>query len=256
MKAAQRRSHIEATLGAGGVTVASLAQQYGVVESTIRRDLAVLKGQGLIERTYGGAVSGLGTEPGVTERERLAQAEKDAIAREAASLVSDGDTVILDTGTTCAALARHLGDRHHLTVITSGFPVAEGLMGFDGTEVIMLGGSLRRQSRGTVGPVTEATLRGMTARLAFLGADGVVAGRGICEASPSQISLKTLMAEQSREVVVLADSTKLGKAPSHFWMPVHTPWTLITDSGADAEQVDRFESSGCEVIKAKVSAAR
>lgn len=256
MNAAQRRSHIQATLHAGRVTVAALAQQYGVVESTIRRDLAVLMEHGSIERTYGGAVSGLGSEPGVAERERLAHAEKDAIAREAASLVSNGDTVILDTGTTCAALARHLGDRHHLTVITSGFPVVEGLMGFDGIEVIMLGGSLRRQSRGTVGPVTESALRGMTARLVFLGADGVVAGRGICEASPAQISLKTLMAQQSREVVVLADATKLGTAPSHFWMPVHTPWTLITDSGADARQIDLFEASGCEVIRAEVSVAR
>lgn len=252
MKAAQRRAHIQTALAVGRVTVASLARQYGVVESTIRRDLAILKAEGLIERTYGGAVSGLGQETGVTERERLAQAEKDAIGREAASLISDGDTVILDTGTTCAALARHLWARRRLTVITSGFPVADNLMSCDDAEVILLGGSLRRHSRGTVGPVAETALRGITARVAFLGADGVVAGRGICEASPSQISLKELMAAQAGEVVVLADSSKLGQAPSHFWMPLESPWTLITDSGATDEQTQLFESSGCEVIRARL----
>lgn len=250
MKVAQRRGQIQAALLAGRVTVASLASQHGVVESTIRRDLAVLEGQGLIERTYGGAFAGLGYEPDVTERERLARNEKIAIALEAASLVSDGDTVILDSGTTCTALARHLRARRGLTVITSGFPVAECLTSADDVEVILLGGSLRRQSRGTVGPVAESALRGMTARVAFLGADGVVAERGICEASPSQVALKTLMVAQVREVVVLADSSKLGRSPSHFWMPLESPWTLITDSGADAEQVDRFESGGCEVIRA------
>lgn len=252
MKAEQRRKHIQAALLAGRVTVASLAEQYGVVESTIRRDLALLNKQGLIERTYGGAVSGLGYESGVREREQLAQHEKDAIGREAASLVSDGDTVILDTGTTCAALARHLRARRGLTVITNGFPVAEVLMPSQEIETILLGGSLRRQSRGTVGPVAERALRGMTARLVFLGADGVVADRGICEASASQISLKVLMAEQARERVVLADSSKLGSAPSHFWMTLNGPWTLITDDGANDEEVQRFESTGaCEVIRAR-----
>lgn len=252
MKASQRRAHIRTALAAGQLTVAALAEQYGVVESTIRRDLAVLKRQGLIERTYGGAVSGLGFEAGVGERERLARAEKDAIAREAASLVSDGDTVILDAGTTCAALARQLAARAGLTVVTSSLPVAEAFMSADDVGVVLLGGALRRHSRGTVGPLAESTLRDITARVTFLGADGVVAGRGICEASASQISLKRLMAEQATEVAVLADATKLGVAPSHYWLPLTGQWTLITDDGADATQLDRFDSlDGCDVVVAR-----
>lgn len=252
MNASERRSHIRRALLAGRVTVASLAKQYGVVETTIRRDLALLNAEGLIERTYGGAVAGLRAEAGVDEREKLAKSEKDAIGREAASIVSDGDTVILDTGTTCAALARHLRSRRGLTVITSGFPVVEHLLPSEDIEIILLGGAVRPQSRGTVGPLAEAALRGITASITFLGADGVVAGRGICEASAAQISLKRLMAEQAREVVVLADSSKLQRSPSNFWMQLRAPWTLITDTAADATDVRLFESSdGCRVIKAE-----
>jgi DeoR/GlpR family transcriptional regulator of sugar metabolism len=245
MNSRQRRAGIHEAILTGGASVDELAQRFAVSPSTIRRDLALLTGEGQLVRTYGGAAPGLLTdEQGVGERERLARPEKAAIARVAADMVSDGDTVLLDAGTTCGALARRLRDRHRLTVITSGLSSVEGLMGAKDVEVILLGGSMRAMTRGTVGPLAELVLRRLTARTVFLSADGVVAGRGLCEANFAQTTLKELMIGQAEDIVVLADASKLGRTASRWWTPLERSWTLITDHSATAEQLAPFQALG------------
>lgn len=243
MNSKQRRAKMHEAILAGQGGVDELAQQFDVSPSTIRRDLARMAEGGRLVRTYGGAApGGITGEQGVGERERLARAEKTAIARAAADLVRDGDTVILDAGTTCGALARQLRDHRELTVITSGLSTVEGLMGAEDVDVVLLGGSMRALSRGTIGPLAELVLRRLTARVVFLGADGVVAGRGVCEASTAQTTLKELMIAQSDHVVVLADAAKLGQAASRSWTPLDRPWTLVTDDAATPEQLAPFRA--------------
>jgi DeoR/GlpR family transcriptional regulator of sugar metabolism len=243
MRASERRAEIDRILGAGGeVKVVDLAERLHVTSSTIRRDLDRLRTEGRLTRTYGGAVGGVHSDPGpaLHERAMRARRQKDAIGRWAAAQVGDGETIILDAGTTTARVAHHLRDRVRLTVVTNGITTLIELAQANRVEVIALGGTFRRIGQGFVGPLTELTLNRLSADKAFLGADGLVAARGICEASPVQTRSKELMAERAREVFVLADSSKIGRAPFDAWAPLDHPYTLVTDSGVTDEQLAPF----------------
>lgn len=222
--------------------VEALSRHFKVSESTIRRDLAELAESGRILRTYGGAALPLTHLPESTVNERIGtnRAQKDAIGRLAASLVQDGDTLILDGGTTTAALATHLHGKRNLHVVTNNLMALPTLSMEEGIAVTLLGGTLRKVSMGTVGALAELTLSRMTADKLFLGADGLVAGRGLCEANMDQVALKCKMIEQAAEVIVLADASKLGFAGQQAWAPLERPWTLVTDTGASPKQLVPF----------------
>ena len=125
-------------------------------------------------------------------------------------------------------------------MVTNGLTTIQALAGAPGVELVALGGLLRHISLGFVGAHAERTLRRISAAKAFLGADGVVAGRGICEATDAQASLKELMIAQANEVYVLADAGKLGRAASQAWTPLDRAWTLITDDSATETQLQPF----------------
>lgn len=241
---ASRRRSILALIVAGQSDVEALSAALDVSLSTIRRDLARLAQEGQLLRTYGGAAA-LGAaspEQPLDHRIGVGQAQKQAIARYAASVVEAGETIILDAGTTTGALAAALRDRRDLRVVTNGLTTIQALAGAPGIELIALGGVLRQISLGFVGPHAERILRRISAAKVFLGADGVVAGRGICEATDAQASLKELMIEQAKEIFVLADCSKLGRAASQAWTPLDRSWTLVTDAGATEEQLQPFRA--------------
>ncbi|MEI7612412.1 MAG: DeoR/GlpR family DNA-binding transcription regulator [Betaproteobacteria bacterium] len=239
-----RHQALIAAVLAGTHDAEALSRHLGVSLVTIRRDLAQLSAQGRLVRTFGGAVSAAGHEPESTlaQRRNKNKKQKEAIARLAAGEIHSGETIILDGGTTTGALASQLRGRRNLRIITNSLQVMAILAGDEGVELIMLGGTMRPKSLSTVGPLAEMTLRRLTADRVFLGADGVVAGRGLCEASFDQIQLKELMMAQATTTYVLADSSKLGRAAQQAWAPLDQPWTLITDGEADTQQVERFRS--------------
>lgn len=243
-KTEKRRIAILGIVSGEDANVEELSRHFGVSESTIRRDLAELANSGRIVRTYGGAALSHADrrESSLSERLHVHRAQKEAIARLAAAQVQDGDTLILDAGTTAAALARQLHGRHDLHVITNNITALASIASDPGISLTILGGSLRRMSMGTVGPLAELTLGRMTADKVFLGADGLVAGRGLCEASQEQAALKGKMIERASGVYVLADASKLGFAGQQAWTPLDRPWTLITDSGATPAQLAPFEA--------------
>jgi DeoR/GlpR family transcriptional regulator of sugar metabolism len=241
VSASKRRQEIRDLLQVRPLSVTELAERYGVSESTVRRDLTRLSESGEIVRTYGGALSPGGPEEQtLQERETLARAEKAAIARAAEAHVAGCRLVLLDAGTTVGALASRLATHEGLTIATTGLTSVDILAGMPGIELIVLGGTVRPMSLGMVGPLAEAAVSRLTADAVFLGADGVVAGRGLCEARPEQVALKQLMIERSRAVHVLVDAQKLGRAESHWWAEFTRPWTLITDAGATAAQLAPF----------------
>lgn len=224
------------------VGVDELAERYDVSLSTVRRDLALLSADGAVVRTYGGALSPAPGEQSLHEREHLALAQKAAIAREAARFVQPGQVLLLDAGTTVGALAERLASFDRVTVVTSGLTTMHALEDADGVELVVLGGTVRHVSLGMVGPLAEAALAGITADIVFLGADGVLAERGICEGTAEQASLKRAMVDRAAMVVVLADSSKLGNAGSHYWTTLDRPWTLITDDRATGAQLTAFRT--------------
>jgi DeoR/GlpR family transcriptional regulator of sugar metabolism len=227
-----RRRRILDLISAGEEDVDALAAMLDVSASTIRRDLATMSDAGVVTRTYGGAVlAHAAPEQSLCTRERINAAAKEAIGRAAAALVEDGDTLLLDAGSTIAAFGRALIDRR-VRIVTSNLPLVP-LLVQRGLEVVVLGGEVRPISMGVVGPYAELVLRRLTVDKAFLGADGVVAGRGLCEARPEQCALKELMMAQAREVFVLADAAKLANAGQQYWARLPAHWTLVTDGGPD-----------------------
>ncbi|MFD2090680.1 DeoR/GlpR family DNA-binding transcription regulator [Blastococcus deserti] len=245
-----RREEIYRLATTSGLTsVEELAATFDVTASTIRRDLATLTAEGRLARTYGGAMALL-AHPESSLRQRLGEAydAKRAIARWAAGQVRAGETVLLDAGSTVGVLAHELRTVTPLTVATTGLTSLEALAGLDQIHVECLGGTLRHLSRGFVGPLTEAALERMTFDRAFLGADGVTADGGICEAGLDQTRLKELMARRADAVYVLAHAAKLGHRPFHSWARLPAPWTLVTDDDVRPEAVAPFVAAGVDVV--------
>ncbi|MCC3764472.1 DeoR/GlpR family DNA-binding transcription regulator [Glycomyces sp. TRM65418] len=248
--AARRRELIvELASRTGLASVEELAEQFGISPSTIRRDLARLHADGRLARTYGGAIPAV-AHPESSLRERLQEstAQKTAVSARAAELIDDGEVLLFDGGSTVLQLAHAVHDRGPLTVVTAALHTMQALSSAPGVVVECLGGRLRTMSDSMVGPIAEAALERMTFDKVFLGADGVDAQRGICEADREQARLKELMVRASDEVVVLADSSKLGIAPFHAWTRLGEDWTLITDDGATNKQLLPFSDAGVHVI--------
>ncbi len=256
-KVERRHQSIIAAVQNGIHDSEALSAYLGVSVVTLRRDLNSLQTSGRLVRTFGGAVPIGGHEPELTPTRRnyLNRSAKEAIGRAAAAFVHAGDTIIVDGGTTTAAFARQLRGRRNLRVITNSLQVAAEIAEEQGIDVVLLGGALRRVSLATNGSLTMMMLQRVSADRVFVSADGIVAGRGLCEASVDQTQLKELMMAQGCEVVVLADGSKLGRAAQQAWALLPRRWTLVTDAQADVAQVAAFrELPGVTVVLAEAQA--
>ncbi|MCC8392252.1 DeoR/GlpR family DNA-binding transcription regulator [Paraburkholderia sp. MMS20-SJTR3] len=242
-KTIERHQAILEFVRARDASVEELCAALDVSEATIRRDLTVLAKQRRLVRTYGGATAQVGIhepEASLEERKGAQREQKEAIAQAAAAHVREGATVLLDGGTTCAALARHLATRADLHVVTNNLLAVMALANAPGVRLTLIGGELRSSSMSTLGPIAELTLGRLTIDAAFLGADGVVAQFGLCEASAQQAWLKECIIARAAEVIVLADSTKLGRARQQHWTPLLRDWRLLTSALADEASLAPF----------------
>ncbi|WP_087752190.1 DeoR/GlpR family DNA-binding transcription regulator [Paraburkholderia caledonica] len=245
MKASERHRAILDLVVTGDANVEQLSAALGVSEATVRRDLTTLANQRRLVRTYGGATALIGShepEASLEERKATQREQKEAIARAAAAHVHDGDTVLLDGGTTCAALARHLGSRVDLHVVTNNLLAVMTLANAPGVHLTLIGGDLRSSSMSTLGPLAELSLSRLSVDKAFLGADGVVAEFGLCEASAQQAYLKDCIIRRAAQVLVLADADKLGRSRQQHWTPLERDWRLITSSVADEALLAPFRA--------------
>ncbi|RZK98173.1 MAG: DeoR/GlpR transcriptional regulator [Methylobacterium sp.] len=248
MRSKARQALLLEALKLGEIDVDDVAARLDVSASTVRRDLQVLSATRAVRRTYGGAIlAGHPVETTLAERMAVNGPEKLAIARKAITLVEDGDTLILDAGSTVAAFGQLLAKRR-LRIVTNNLALLPALAEAPGIELVVLGGALRATSMSTVGPLAVEALRLMTADHVVLSADGVVAGRGLCEASLDQVALKSLMMRQANGVIVLADASKLGRAEQNAWAALPRRWTLVTTSDAPRDQVQRLADAGAAVL--------
>ncbi|HEV7834391.1 MAG TPA: DeoR/GlpR family DNA-binding transcription regulator, partial [Caballeronia sp.] len=204
MKAAERHRAILDLVLTRDANVEQLSEALGVSEATVRRDLTMLAKERRLVRTYGGATALVGAhepEASLEERKSTQREQKEAIAQAAALHVKDGDTVLLDGGTTCAALARHLSAHRELHVVTNNLLAVMTLANVPGMRITLIGGDLRASSMSTLGPLAELVLSRLSVDLAFLGADGVAADFGLCEASAEQAYLKDCIIRRAASVV-------------------------------------------------------
>ena len=252
MRARDRREQVLRLASERGLaSVDDLAQRFGVTASTIRRDLALLSETGRLARTYGGAIPLTpGAEASRTQRDHVAFEAKRSIAAWAAGRVQAGSTAFLDAGTTVAQLALEVSVLTDVTVGTTSLPAIRHLQGSEGITLNCLGGRFRANSDAFIGPLAESALEKMSFDVAFLGADGVSAERGLCEAELEQTRFKELVCRRATDLYVLAHGSKLEHSPFPYWARLPTPWTLVTDGSADPTAVAGFEARGVRVVLA------
>jgi len=247
MLRAQRRQEILNAVRSGSAQVAELATAFGVSEMTVRRDLRDLEQEGKLTRVYGGAVAA--DEPSFAEVvvERLDR--KSRIGAAAAELVRDGQTIMLDIGTTTLQLARHLRGRS-VTVITSNLAAYEELLPETSVELVLLGGVVRRNYRSLVGVLAEDALRQLRADVAFLGASGIEKDLSVLDSTMVEAPIKRAMLASATRSVLLADSAKFGMRGVARVCGADELDVLVTDEGAPGDARERLERAGVEVITA------
>lgn len=234
----------------GEAQVAQLAVSLGVSDMTIRRDLDSLALAGKVIRTHGGAaLSGrVVFDFQFLQRTREHEEAKRQVAEMAASLVQEGQSVLLDSGTTTLAVARALKSRKRMTVITTSLPIASELQGCDSIELILLGGALRREAPDLIGPLTESNLEQLKADIAFIGADAVDSQGRAYNHSMAVARMLTRMATSARQVYVVADSTKIGQTALARFGNLKAWNGLITDRGLAPALATSLKRAGCAVI--------
>ena len=248
MLPAERRERILRAVRAGTTQVGQLAEEFGVSEMTVRRDLGDLEREGKLTRVHGGAVGATAERPfAEIAVERFEQ--KDAIGALAASSIDEGQTVLLDVGTTTLQLARHLRGRS-LTVITSNLAVYEELLPEESIELVLLGGVVRRNYRSLVGVVAEDALRQLRADVAFLGASGIEDDFSVVDTTMVEVPIKRAMMAAAARTVLLVDSEKFKMRGVVRVCHAHDLDAIVTDSGVAAETRSELERSGVEVLVA------
>jgi len=236
----------------GMVRVAELSEVLRVTEMTIRRDLEALEKKGLLERTHGGAVYSdrVSLEPLYAQKSGIRKAEKEAIGRLAASLIRDGDTIFVNSGSTTLEFLRRLTGRR-IKLITNN-PWAPAEVRSEGVEVLLTGGELRRESFSLVGEIATRTVRGAFGSKAVIGVDGFSLKYGITTPVQAEAALNGLMIEQTHgEVVVLADSSKFGKVSNFLSAPISAVNSIVTDPGLDEKAREDFGRMGIRILIAE-----
>jgi DeoR family transcriptional regulator of aga operon len=244
----------------GHVSVEDSATRLDVSPATVRRDLDSLASQQLLTRTHGGAVSN-STAYDLPLRYKTARnaEQKVRIARAAASLVPFGSVVGLNGGTTSTEVARALAtradlhadsDHESVTVVTNALNIANELTVRSQVKIVVLGGVPRAQSYELVGPLAVPVLNQLTLDIAVLGVDAFDLDRGASAHNEAEAEINGRIANQAKRVLVVADSSKLGKAAFAQIVPASKVHTLITDSGADPALVKEITSAGIEVLEA------
>ncbi len=197
-----------------GIRVPEVAKLLGVSEGTVRNDLRALAADGQLKRVRGGAVienTTQGSSPAFSARARVQADAKERMARWAADLVEDGDSILFDASTTVYYLARFLHDRRNLTVITNGVEIARSLAQNPSNTVILLGGVLGPDGMSVTGPISERVLEDLHIKTAFLSATGIALDTGLYEVDIHEAQLKRKMIDAARSVVALIDASKFGK---------------------------------------------
>jgi DeoR family transcriptional regulator of aga operon len=247
----ERRQHILSLIeNEGRVLVGELSHDLGISQITIRKDLEHLQSKGLLQRTHGGALrtqSSALFDPSLKEKQQHHSEEKQRIALAAAGMVEEGQCVILDSGTTTSAIAHELKRFADLTVITNAVNIATDLTSSN-LEVILIGGSLRKNSFSLVGPLAEDTLKEMHADILFLGVDGFDAELGLTTPNLLESRVNRAMVKASRRVVAVCDSTKFGRRSLSRIVPPSAIHCVITDSDLSTETADSLRAQNIEVV--------
>jgi DeoR family transcriptional regulator of aga operon len=240
------------------VHVSELAELFAVSEVTVRSDLAELARRGLVARVRGGVRA---LERGQSElafdlRLRLDVPRKQAIARAAAAMVSEGEAVALDSSTTAYYLALELRSKRELVVVTNGLLIAAALGESSGVTALVTGGMLRPSAMSLVGDFGADLLRTTRINRGFFGARGLSLDRGLVDLNPDEVGIKQEMAEACDHVVGILDSTKWHRSALLPFVATERIDAIVTDADAPPEDVAEWRAAGVDVVTSERPAAR
>lgn len=248
----ERRRRIRALVGERGrITVAELARMFDISQVTARNDLNALAEIGAVLRTRGGALAQRDDEDlPIGVKQNLRRAEKVRIAEAAVRMIGEGQTIVLDSGTTTAEIAKQIRGLklQSVNVITNALNIAVLLAGAPHVTLVMLGGVLRPSSYSLGGPQAEAALAGLHADILFLGFDGLDPEIGVMTPHLLEARLNSRMLEIARSVVAVGDSSKLGRRSLSVIAKIEQIDRIITDAGAAPETVEALRSRGAQVV--------
>lgn len=236
------------------VKVSDLIKTFNVSIETIRRDLKYLEDAGYIKRVYGGAVikSMYGLEPDYSSREIKNYSEKVAIGRKTVELVDDGDTIVIDIGTTTLEFARALKGKKKVTVITNAIQIAAALVVDDNIRVIMLGGNVRKGDLSTSGFLSENNISLFNVDKIFLGIGGLTIEEGITDYHIEESNLRRHILKKTHMVIGLADFSKFGVIAMNKVCDIEKINFLITDDKTDKLMISKIRTLGIKVLIAEV----
>jgi len=232
------------------VRVLDLSALFEVSEITIRRDLALMEKENLLERTHGGAISTtrIFKETKYSNRSDLQRENKDAIAKRAAELIQDGDTVFINGGSTTFHLFRYVRRKNVKLVTTNAGCIGQVVN--PGIELIVAGGQYYPESNSFYGGFTTGILNQINASKAILGVHGISCRYGLTTPMPYAAEATRLMIERTRgEIIVVADHTKIGLVSDYVTVPANRINTLVTDWLPEQDYIKDFESLGIKVIQ-------
>jgi DeoR/GlpR family transcriptional regulator of sugar metabolism len=242
---AQRRQLILQAVRAGTAHVAELARTFDVSEMTVRRDLRALARDGKLERVHGGAVDTVPERP-FEEIALRGQEVKNRIGAAAAALVADGQTVMLDIGTTTLQVARHLRGRD-VTVVTTSLAVYDELRNDPDVELVLSGGLVRRNYLSLVGVLAEDSLRQLNVDIAFIGTSGIAEDLSVWDTTMVEVPIKRAMIAAAAEVVLLADAEKFSMPGAVRICGADSLHHIVTDADIPATSRAAIEDAGIEV---------
>lgn len=234
----------------GRLSVAEIVRRFSISEATARRDLGLLASQGKAQRVHGGiiAIDQAPPELPILQRTSEQADEKARIGRVTAERIAEKDTVFLGSGTTTLEVARNLRERRNLTVITNSLAVLNMLAGNKGIDVVSLGGMLRESELSFIGHITEQALAEIRADKVIMSTRGLSLEHGLTNDYLQETLTDRAILKTGREVIIVADHTKVNRVSTALLAPLKTIHTLITDSQADKKFIQAIKKQGIAVV--------
>jgi DeoR/GlpR family transcriptional regulator of sugar metabolism len=234
----------------GRLSVAEIVEQFSISEATARRDLETLASQGKVQRVHGGVIALEQAPPElpILERESEQVEEKERIGRAAARLVMDRETVFLGSGTTVLEVARNLRDRKQLTAVTNSLLVLNMLAGQKEITVISLGGMLRESELSFIGHITEQALAELRVDKVFMGTRGISLEHGLTNDYLQETLTDRAILRIGREVIIVADNSKINRVSTALLAPLNVMHTLVTDSNADKKFLTALKRNEIQIV--------
>lgn len=234
----------------GYVSVAELSKEMEVTMATVRKDLKILEGKGLLFRTHGSATPlypYVNDRP-VNEKELVHVEEKRTIAKKAAEFLSENEAIIIGSGTTVVAFAQAIPKNLPLTVLTGAMNVTMALLDSPDIEIVQLGGAVRKSSSSVVGHYAEEMIKNFACSKLFLSVDGISLDYGLTTSNMMEAHLNNQMIRSVQRTIVLVDSSKFGKKGFGKICGLEDIHTIITDKGLSGHYINKLEEKGIEVV--------